>query len=85
MELLNVPKHRCCGVHVAGGVLPEAEFGHFVHQFGVEEALLPRLGLAGLGFQCIDALLIGDLAIKAGGAGWNSGYSEKSEDRHRNH
>ncbi len=48
-------------LHVAGGVLLQAELGHLVDEFGVKVALLAGLGLIDFGFKRGDAFLVGGL------------------------
>ena len=62
-----------------GGVLAQAELGHLVHEFGVEEALLARLGLAGSASRAWMLCWSKGLVVDTGGTKRDRGHAEEGE------
>jgi hypothetical protein len=57
------------GTAISGTQLLPSEFGHLVHQLGIEEALIFGLGLVSLGHEGSHGLWIGNSFIHGEGAG----------------
>ena len=57
-DLLNLLQQFARLIHIAGCVLLQAELGHLVNEFGVEETLLTRLCLPDSALQSSDCILI---------------------------
>jgi hypothetical protein len=84
-DALNVLEETGGFGHIPGLVLADAQLGHLLHELGVEEALLARLGLTGADFERFKSLLIGKGIIVSGGAQEANIEAEQKKRGDRNH